>query len=236
MKKIIEKRNYIILLIIIGLIIWIILPKRKAYVKTFNFNNANITYVIYEKINNDKISKNIDKIYNKYKKRTLSKKEKKYIYNQTNGFLDMTNNYLLNYSTNEVLKYLKSSGIKKYMINVDGDVILGNKYSKNKYSVSLHDPVDNSILKIIYFTNKALSTTNYSDNLKSLKGNRKDYDMVSVLCDDIVNSNIISNYLYYLPVKEGKKVLLKKKCYGLWYKNGKIITSANFSKYFNKKL
>lgn len=236
MKKIIEKRNYIILLIIIGLIIWIFLPKRKAYVKTFNFNNANITYVIYEKVNNDKVSKNIDKIYKKYKKRNLNKKEKKYIYDQTNGFLDMTNNYLLNYSTNKVLKYFKSNSIKRYMVNIDGDVILGDKYSNNKYSVSIHDPGDNSILKIMYFSNKALSSTNYSDDLKNLKGNRKDYDMVSVLCDDILTSNIISNYLYYLPIKEGKKVLSKKKCDGLWYKDGKIITSSNFSKYFNKKL
>ena len=236
MRIIIEKRNYIILFIILLLIVWIFFSNRKAYVKSFNFNGITITYVIYDKVNSDKISKNIDEIYEIYKRKALDKKEKKYIFNQTDGYFDETEKYMACFSTDEVLKYFKYVGISRYMVNIDGDVILGDKYSNNKYSVSIHDPADNSILKILYFNNKALSSTNYFDNLKNLKGIRKDYDMISVLCDDIVTSNLISNYLYYLSIEEGKKVLLKNKCDGLWYKGSKIYTSSNFSKYFNKKL
>ena len=132
----------------------------------------------------------------------MNKKEAKYIFNQTDGYFNETEKYMACFSTDEVLKYFKHIGISRYMVNIDGDVILGDKYSNNKYSVSIHDPANNSILKIIYFSNKALSSTNYSDDLKSLKGSRKDYDMVSVLCDDILTSNVISNYLYYLSNAE----------------------------------
>lgn len=228
MKFIIDKRNYIILFIIILLLIWIFSLKDEAYVKSFNFNGINITYVIYDKVNSDKISKNIDEIYEIYKKKTLDKKEEKYIFNQTDGYFNETEKYLACFSTDEVLKYFKYIGISRYMVNIDGDVILGDKYSNNKYSVSIHDPRDNSILKIIYFSNKALSSTKYSDDLKNLKGNRKDYDMVSVLCDDILTSDVISNYLYYLSIEDGKEVLSKNKCDGLWYKDGKIYTTSNF--------
>ena len=122
------------------------------------------------------------------------------------------------------------------MVNIDGDVIAGDNYSNNKYSVSIHDPSDNSILKILYFNDKALSSITSNDKMNNLKGIRKDYDMVSVLCDDIVTSNVINNYLYLLSIEEGEKVLSKNNCEGLWYQKGEIYTSENFSKYFNKKL
>lgn len=236
MKFIIDKRNYIILFIIILLLIWIFSFKDEAYVKSFNFNGINITYVIYDKVNSGKISKNINEIYEIYKKKSLDKKESECIFNQSDGYFEGTEKYMACFSTDEVLKYFKYIGVSKYMVNIDGDVILGNKYSNDKYSVSIHDPGDNSILKILYFSNKALSSTDYFDDLKSLKGNRKDYDMVSILCDDILTSNVLSNYLYYLSIEEGKEVLSKNKCDGLWYKKGKIYTSSNFSKYFDKKL
>ena len=232
MKKLIDKRNYIILFIIVLLIIWIFFLKNNTYIKSFNFKDIIITYVIYDKIDSKKVSSEIKKIYKKYQNDSLSEKSRKYISDKTQGHLNDTKNYLAIYSTNEVLKYFKSSSIKKYMVNVDGDVILGDRYSSHDYSVSIHDPEDNSVIKIVHFSNKALSSISYLD----LNDDRKDYDMVSVICDDIVTSNIVSNYLYYLSIDEGKEVLSKNECDGLWYKNGKIYTSSNFSKYFNKKL
>ena len=236
MKLIVEKRNYIILFIIIFLLIWIVFSNKKAYVETFNFNGIPITYVIYDKVNSDEISKNIDEIYEIYRKKTLDEKGTKYILNHTDGYFDETEKYLACFSTDEVLKYFKHIGISRYMVNIDGDVILGDNYSNNKYSVSIHDPSDNSILKILYFNDKALSSITSNDKMNNLKGIRKDYDMVSVLCDDIVTSNVISNYIYFLSIKEGKKVLSKNNCEGLWYQKGEIYTSENFSKYFNKML
>ncbi|MBR3229377.1 MAG: FAD:protein FMN transferase [Bacilli bacterium] len=236
MRKLIEKRNYIILIIIVLLIIWIFSSKKEIFVKSFNFNNSIITYVIYDKIDDNIVRKNIEKIYKKYENKSLDEKSKKYIFDKTDGYFEDISNYLVSYSTSEVLKYFKEKGIKKYMINVDGDVILGNKYSDKDYSVSIHDPFDNSVLKIVYFSNKALSSVKSFDDFDNLKGDKKDYDMVSVICSDIITSNIVSNYIFYLSMEDGENVLLKNKCDGLWYINGRIYTSSNFSKYFNKKL
>lgn len=236
MKKIIEKRNYIILFIIIILIIWILFSEKRVYVKSFNFKDALVTYVIYDNVDENKITNNIERIYKKFEKKSLSEKEKNLIFSETDGYFDEIRNYFVSYSTKEVLKFFDSYGIKKYMVNVDGDVILGDRHLDKNYLVSIHNPNDNSVLKIISLSNKSLSTVRYYNELKSLKGSRRDYDMVSVICKDNITSNIISNYIYYLSIEEGEKVLSRNNCDGLWYKNNRIITSSNFSKYFNKKL
>ena len=126
LKKIIDKRNYIILFIIIILIIWVLFfSKTKTYIKTFNFNGENITFKIYDKVNHKKLTKDIENIYKKYENVNslsgkLTEEEKNLIeygkiaYYKTNGYIDITSGKLL-----ENLKDDKEYDFKSEIEKVD---------------------------------------------------------------------------------------------------------------------
>ena len=109
MKKIIEKRNYIILFVIIVLIIWIMFfNKREIYLKSFNYFDETITYKIYNNIDKNKVTKDINDIYKKYenynaKINNNTKDENihslieygKLLYYKTDGLIDITSGDLL---------------------------------------------------------------------------------------------------------------------------------------------
>lgn len=109
MKKIIEKRNYIILFVIIVLIIWIMFfNKREIYLKSFNYFDETITYKIYNNIDKNKVTKDINNIYKKYenynaKINNNTKDENihslieygKLLYYKTDGLIDITSGDLL---------------------------------------------------------------------------------------------------------------------------------------------
>ena len=100
-KKIIDKRNYIILFIIIVLIIWVVwsmfFHKREPYVETFNYYGEEITFKVYDKVNHNKLTNDINNIYKKYDDIDLSGKldedEKtlveygKILYYKTDGYV-----------------------------------------------------------------------------------------------------------------------------------------------------
>ena len=66
-KKILDKRNYIILFIIIILIIWILFSgKKEYYIKTFNYFDETITISIYDEVDYKKTTKDINNIYKNY--------------------------------------------------------------------------------------------------------------------------------------------------------------------------
>ena len=108
-KKIIDKRNYIILFIIIVLIIWVVwsmfFHKREPYVETFNYYGEEITFKVYDKVNHNKLTNDINNIYKKYDDIDLSGKldedEKilveygKILYYKTDGYVDVTSGKLL---------------------------------------------------------------------------------------------------------------------------------------------
>lgn len=177
------------------------------------------------------------------------------LYAKTNGVIDITNgeydlklkNYevvnnslkdkinfnidgiLASYATSEVLDYFDLKGINKYIINVDGDIITGHK--KNGYNVSLHD-VSGSLLNIISLDDKSLSVVN---ERRSTFGEGL-YDSVWVISDDILTSNMLANYLYFLSVDEGKKVASRFSSEVLWLKDGELYMTEKFSNYFVKNL
>lgn len=179
----------------------------------------------------------------------------KILYGKTNGIIDITGgeydsklkNYklgddtlsdkinfnisgiLASYATSEVIDYFDLLGIKKYIVNIDGDVIAG--YSKDGFNISLHD-TDNSLLKVVSFSDKSISSMN---NKKSTFGDGL-YDGIWVISDDILTSNMLSNYLYYLSIEDGKEVSSKFGSEALWYKDGEFYMTENFSNYFVKKL
>ena len=110
LKKIIDKRNYIILFIIIILIIFIIFnlsTKVKEQMKSFYYFNETITIKIYSSKNMDKTFEEIDNIYKKYNKfyknpsNNTNKelieilKYGKKLYKETNGLIDITADELI---------------------------------------------------------------------------------------------------------------------------------------------
>ena len=103
-KKIMDKRNYIILFVIIVLIIWVIwvfFNKRDPYIKTFNYYGEKITFKVYDKVDYHDLTRDINNIYKKYEKANeisgkLSEDEKalieygKLVYYKTDGYVDIT--------------------------------------------------------------------------------------------------------------------------------------------------
>lgn len=98
MTKIIEKRNYIILtiIIVIGVFLLLNVNKQREYSQTFNYFNHNIVVKIYE---NKDIFAGIDKIYKDYDKAYKGKNDKlleeiisygQSMYKETNGYVDIS--------------------------------------------------------------------------------------------------------------------------------------------------
>ena len=229
MKYLIEKRNVIIFIIIVFLVGWIFLiPKRGVFVKSYSFKGKTITYVIYDRVDK-KIEKGIRKIYSKYSN-GVSKKYNNLMLKQSDGYFEIDDSFLLCFAQKEVNNYLRKNNINKYIVNVDGDITSGRK-NNNDYSVSIHNPSDKTILKIVHFSNKSMSNIDKNEDFKSSKGEKKDYDLIVVISDDYLVSNIYGKSLYYYSIDDGKEIAALKKIDVLWVKDGKIYTTNNFSKY-----
>lgn len=106
LKKIIDKRNYIILFIIIILIIWILFfNKKEIYMESFDYYGETITFKVYDDVNHKKLTDDINNIYNKYDNMDfsgeLNEDEKalieygKILYYKTGGYIDITSGELL---------------------------------------------------------------------------------------------------------------------------------------------
>ncbi len=110
LKKIIDKRNYIILFIIIILIIFIIIninTKVKEHMKSFYYFGETITIKLYSSKNMDKTFEEIDDIYKKYNdyyQKPSNRDDKeliellkygKSLYHKTNGLIDITTDKLI---------------------------------------------------------------------------------------------------------------------------------------------
>ncbi len=218
MQFIIERRNYIILILIFILSFWIICLKNdRIFLKSYNFKDKTITIVIYDRVNVKKVSNEIKKIYKKYEKiKDLS------TLNINGELLDKADkmNVIFSFSTNEVTKYLKKTKIYKYIINADGNIITGKRYGNDKYNISINDVNSDKVLKIVSLENESMVTIN----------NEK-YDSLVVIGSDIINTNLVGEAIKSLSVEDGKAIALKYNCEVLWYFNNKISLSKNFSKY-----
>lgn len=104
-RKIVDKRNYIILAIIIILIVFIVInlnSKVNEQIKSFNYFNEDITIKIYSNKNMDSTFKEIDGIYKKYQKYYQNPSQNtgkdliklleygKNAYEETGGLIDIT--------------------------------------------------------------------------------------------------------------------------------------------------
>ena len=119
MKTIIEKRNYIILFVIIVLIIWIMFfNKREIYLKSFNYFDETITYKIYNNIDKNKVTKDINNIYKKYEN---------YNAKINNNIKDENVHSLIEYGN---LLYYKTDGL----IDITSGDLLKNMQKGRKYT------------------------------------------------------------------------------------------------------
>lgn len=181
MKSIIDKRNYLILFVIIVLSFFILFNKEEIYVNSFNKDDKNITVMIYENVGN--ISKDLKKI------------------------IDNSKNDVIAY---DIKNYLKSKNIHKYLINEDGDITAGKRYGKYKYKISINDPHDGKVLKIVSLENESMVT--YKD----------DYNCTCIIGKDIVKISNIKNNIDKNDYNDMEV---------LWYKDGKITMTDGFKKY-----
>lgn len=182
LKKILDKRNYIILFIIIILIIWIIFfNKNEPYMETFNYYGEDITFRVYDKVDHKKLTKDIDNIYKKYEdvdnlSGEVDEDEKSLIeygkiaYYKTYGYIDITSGELLKHLKNNE-EYDFKSEIENVIveddklvndINFNFDNIIGS-YATNDV---LYYFKQNDIKKYIVNENGDVTTGDYYDNGK----------------------------------------------------------------------
>lgn len=199
MKYIVEKRNYIIFFIIIVLIVRLMsmVKSRSVYVKSYSYGDEIITINIYNHIDEKKVNKDLKKIYASYEK------------NKILGYL----------TTDKVLEYFKTKKIDKYIINEGGNITVGKRYSRNKYKISIINPDNNKILKIVNLENESMATIN------------NNYDVLTVISDDNIKANEIKEKISDVTITEGKKIAKENSVEAFWYEDGKISKTENFDKY-----
>jgi len=292
LKKIIDKRNYIILFIIIILIIFIIFnlsTKVKEHMKSFYYFSETITIKIYSSKNMDKTFKEIDNIYKKYneyyknpnnndnKELIEILKYGKKLYKETNGLIDITTKELIksiesdkgynfkttindlnfkdkstlkninldsiigSYATTKVEDYLKKEKINDYIINEDGNIVAGNHYDKEKYSISINNQLG-EVVDIAYIENQSMVTKGNVNTFKTYMVNpltskkQEDNKMVVVIANDLNEANMIANTLYLMDIESGEKFIKQYNAQVYWYTNdGKTKMTKGFQKYLKDK-
>lgn len=182
LKKILDKRNYIILFVIIVLIIWIlwslVFSKNKAYMETFNYYGETITFKVYDEVNHKKLTDEINNIYKKYDdmdfEGELSEDEKslieygKILYYKTDGYIDVTDGELIS-SLKDNKEYNFKSDIEKLDsdnlsddISLNFDSIIGS-YATNEV---LYYFKQNDIKKYVVNENGDIAAGDYYDDGK----------------------------------------------------------------------
>ena len=193
LKKIIDKRNYIILFIIFILIIWILFfNKKEIYLESFEYYGEVITYKVYDKVNHKKLTDEINKIYKKYENINfagkLDEKDKslleygKILYYKTDGYVDVTSGELLkklkdgeNYDFKSDIEKLNNNDIDD--INFNFENIIGS-YATNEV---LYYFKQNDITKYIVSENGDITTGNYYDDGKySVSINNSDGSILDI--------------------------------------------------------
>ena len=229
LKKVIDKRNYIIFFIIIVLIIWVIwsifFHKNKAYIETFNYFGEEITFKIYEKVNHKKITDDINNIYKKYDKMDfkgkLSKDEKalieygKILYYKTGGYIDVTSGKLISnlkegkdYSFKSEIDKLEIKDdklVNKIDFNLDGII---SSYATNDV---LYYFKQNKIKKYIVSENGDISAGEYYKKGKYKVGINKPNSEEILKIVSLENKSMASRYTtnefesYMVNPKSSKK-------------------------------
>ncbi|MBQ9011501.1 MAG: FAD:protein FMN transferase [Bacilli bacterium] len=252
-KKIIDKRNYIIFGIILILFLLIIsgYGKTKEYIKTFEYFNETITIKLYSNKNVDKIWKGIDIIcsrYQNYYDNSYSNVDKGLtnygitLYEKTNDLIDVNSDVKFDsvigpYVAVKIKKYLEKNGIDSYIINEEGNIITGSHYNKSKYKISITD-VDGKLVDIVNLKNMNMAIKGNVSEYKpymfnSISGEKVLNNKLVVVVDkDLNRANYIANVVYLLDFDKREDFVKNLNACALWQdENGKIVMTESFKKY-----
>ena len=138
---------------------------------------------------------------------------------------------------------IKDYNIYSYIINM-GDISSLGIANNTKFTVGIEKPYKtDEYITFLSLENKAVSTVgpyqNYYTldskiyhnliNLKTLK-QENNYKSVTVVGDNILDVQMLSNYLYFLNIEDGKEVLKKYNCDAIWYTNDdELIFTKDFT-------
>lgn len=151
------------------------------------------------------------------------------------------------YVTELAGKKLESLGYNKYIINAGGNVKVGDHYDKSKYNIGIENPTDTSkIYKVITGNNISVVTSGgyqrfylynnkkYSHIIDTTTLFPPNYSYaVSIIGSNSSNCDLLSTYMFLLPIDEGIKYINKlKDVEAIWYGiDNKIYYSEGFDKY-----
>lgn len=276
MQFLIEKRNYLILGIIVLLVIWILFnlfSKKEVYMDSFDYFGESITIKVYDKVNQDNLSEDIDKILKSYEEGEKDDDLLEYgrlLYMKSNGYIDISDTNLVkalrrgedykfsskindddfkdfdldmikaSYAISEVCDYFKQNNIESYIINEGGNVITGDSYDDDKYTVSLSKYDSEEVLDIVLLENKSLYTLNKSDEITEYSVNPKtsetvdNFDSVSVIANDNLTADMLVRTLFLMNEDEGRKYIENFNAEALWQKGDEISMTNGFKNYLQK--
>ncbi len=139
---------------------------------------------------------------------------------------------------------IKEYNINSYIINM-GDIFSLGRANNTKFTVAIEKPYKkDEYISFLKLDNKSISTVgpfqNYYSiegkiyhnliNLKTLK-QENNYKSVTVIGDSILDVQMLSNYLYFLSIEDGKEILKKYNCDAIWYTNeDELIFTKDFTK------
>lgn len=276
MQFLIEKRNYLILGIIVLLVIWILFnlfSKKEVYMDSFDYFGESITIKVYDKVNQDNLSEDIDKILKSYEEGEKDDDLLEYgrlLYMKSNGYIDISDTNLVkalrrgenykfkskindddfkdfdldmikaSYAISEVCDYFKQNNIESYIINEGGNVITGDSYDDDKYTVSLSKYDSEEVLDIVLLENKSLYTLNKSDEITEYSVNPKtseavdNFDSVSVIANDNLTADMLVRTLFLMSEDEGRKYIGNFNAEALWQKGDEVSMTDGFKNYLQK--
>lgn len=200
---------------------------------------------------------NSDEIYNyglelKNKSNGLVDINKSYLLNQYEYFKknNLVPSYYecdgLNYSyiiksfvINKIKEYLEKNKIYSYTINMRNTVLLGDSKGM-KFTFALEKPYTSDYLLFLKLNNYAISTVGpyqdyyeiddriYHNLINPITFKQIDnYDSLTVICKNVLESEFLAHYLYYLSIEEGREILKMYDADAIWYYNGKIEYTSN---------
>lgn len=276
MQFLIEKRNYLILGIIVLLVIWILFnlfSKKEVYMNSFDYFGESITIKVYDKVNQDNLSEDIDKILKSYEEGEKDDDLLEYgrlLYMKSNGYIDISDTNLVkalrrgedykfsskindddfkdfdldmikaSYAISEVCDYFKQNNIESYIINEGGNVITGDSYDDDKYTVSLSKYDSEEVLDIVLLENKSLYTLNKSDEITEYSVNPKtseavdNFDSVSVIANDNLTADMLVRTLFLMSEDDGRKYIGNFNAEALWQKGDEVSMTDGFKNYLQK--
>lgn len=150
------------------------------------------------------------------------------------------------YVTDVVKDYIKSKGIKAFLVNAGGNVIVGEHYNNSLYKIGIETPsTEGGVYDVVSLTNKAVTTSGSYQRFYEYDGKTYHHIIdpntlypsnylksVSVITDDTKLGDILSTALFLMSIEDGKKFLNNFDADAIWYTlDDEIITTEGFKNY-----